>query len=94
MTHIKEQYHSNMTLAEAEKLVLGTLKSVMEEKIAKEIDAMVERKAASFASKMTQLTEEIQKKMDESIKDFEEGLNSRVEAAVKKTLLSKFGGLA
>jgi 20S proteasome alpha/beta subunit len=36
MTHIKEQYHSNMTLAEAEKLVLGTLKSVMEEKIAKE----------------------------------------------------------
>ena len=36
MTTIKEQYHSNMTLAEAEKLVLSTLKSVMEEKIAKE----------------------------------------------------------
>ena len=36
MTYIKEQYHSNMTLAEAEKLVLATLKSVMEEKIAKE----------------------------------------------------------
>ena len=33
MTTIKEQYHSNMTLAEAEKLVLQTLKSVMEEKI-------------------------------------------------------------
>jgi len=33
MTHIKEQYHSNMTLAEAEKLVLQTLKNVMEEKI-------------------------------------------------------------
>ncbi len=36
MTYIKEQYHSNMTLAEAEKLVLATLKSVMEEKIGKE----------------------------------------------------------
>lgn len=33
MTFIKEQYHSNMTLAEAEKLVLQTLKNVMEEKI-------------------------------------------------------------
>jgi 20S proteasome subunit alpha 5 len=36
MTYIKEQYHSNMTLAEAEKLVLTVLKSVMEEKIGKE----------------------------------------------------------
>jgi len=36
MTYIKEQYHSNMTLAEAERLVLATLKSVMEEKISKE----------------------------------------------------------
>jgi 20S proteasome alpha/beta subunit len=33
MTYIKEQYHSSMTLAEAEKLVLTVLKSVMEEKI-------------------------------------------------------------
>ena len=33
MTHIKEQYHASMTLAEAEKLVLQTLKNVMEEKI-------------------------------------------------------------
>jgi 20S proteasome subunit alpha 5 len=36
MTYIKESYHSNMTLAEAEKLILQTLKSVMEEKIAKD----------------------------------------------------------
>lgn len=36
MTTIKEQYHSNMTLAEAERLVLQTLKSVMEEKIQKD----------------------------------------------------------
>lgn len=36
MTFIKEQYHSNMTLAEAEKLVLQVLKNVMEEKINKE----------------------------------------------------------
>lgn len=36
MTFIKEQYHSNMTLAEAERLVLQTLKNVMEEKISKE----------------------------------------------------------
>lgn len=33
MTAIKENYHQNMTLAEAEKLVLQTLKQVMEEKI-------------------------------------------------------------
>lgn len=36
MTHVKEQYHSNMTLVEAEKLVLQVLKNVMEEKIGKE----------------------------------------------------------
>ena len=36
MTYIKEQYHSNMTLVEAERLILATLKSVMEEKITKE----------------------------------------------------------
>ena len=36
MTYVKEQYHSNMTLAEAEKLVLQVLKNVMEEKIGKE----------------------------------------------------------
>ena len=33
MTAIKEAYHTNMTLAEAEKLVLQTLKHVMEDKI-------------------------------------------------------------
>ena len=33
MTFIKEHYHANMTLAEAEKLILQILKNVMEEKI-------------------------------------------------------------
>ena len=33
MTTITEQYHSNMTIAEAQKLILQTLKNVMEEKI-------------------------------------------------------------
>ena len=33
MSTLKENYHTNMTLAEAEKLVLKTLKQVMEEKI-------------------------------------------------------------
>ena len=36
MSTIKEQYHQNMSLAEAEKLVLQTLKQVMEEKLAVE----------------------------------------------------------
>ncbi len=36
MTFIKESYHSNMTLLEAEKLVMQTLKNVMEEKIVKD----------------------------------------------------------
>jgi 20S proteasome alpha/beta subunit len=36
MTYIKESYHSNMTLREAEKLVLQVLKNVMEEKIGKD----------------------------------------------------------
>jgi len=36
MTYIKESYHSNMTLAEAEKLIMQTLKNVMEEKIQKD----------------------------------------------------------
>jgi len=36
MTLVKEQYHSNMTLVEAERLVLTVLKSVMEEKISLE----------------------------------------------------------
>ena len=36
MSTIKEQYHQGMTLVEAEKLVLKTLKQVMEEKIAVE----------------------------------------------------------
>ncbi len=33
MTYIKETYHSNMTLKEAEKMSLQVLKNVMEEKI-------------------------------------------------------------
>ena len=36
MTYIKEQYHSNMTMVEAEKLILQVLKNVMEEKISKD----------------------------------------------------------
>lgn len=36
MTYIKEQYHSNMTLVEAEKMILQILKNVMEEKIDKQ----------------------------------------------------------
>lgn len=36
MTYIKEQYHSNMTLKEAEQLIMQVLKNVMEEKISKE----------------------------------------------------------
>jgi len=33
MTYIKENYHSNMTMKEAEKMALQVLKNVMEEKI-------------------------------------------------------------
>ena len=33
MTTIKEQYHSTMTLEEAEKMILQTLKNVMEDGI-------------------------------------------------------------
>lgn len=36
MTYIKEQYHSNMSLVEAEKLILQVLKNVMEEKITRD----------------------------------------------------------
>jgi 20S proteasome subunit alpha 5 len=36
MSTLKENYHTNMTLAEAEKLVLKTLKQVMEEKISQD----------------------------------------------------------
>ena len=36
MTYLKEGYHHNMTLVEAEKLSLQILKNVMEEKIAKD----------------------------------------------------------
>lgn len=36
MSTLKESYHSNMTLAEAEKLIVKTLKQVMEEKISKD----------------------------------------------------------
>ena len=44
MTSLKEQYHSNMTLAEAEKMVLQVLKDNMEEKICKDnVELMVVR---------------------------------------------------
>jgi 20S proteasome alpha/beta subunit len=33
MTSIKDAYHASMTIAEAQKLTLQTLKNVMEEKI-------------------------------------------------------------
>ena len=36
MSTIKESYHKNMSLVEAEKLVLKTLKQVMEEKISRD----------------------------------------------------------
>ena len=36
MTFIKEQYSSNMSLADAEKLCLQVLKNVMEERITKD----------------------------------------------------------
>ena len=36
MNTLKEQYHSNMSIEEAEKMVLQTLKNVMEEGISKE----------------------------------------------------------
>lgn len=44
MTTIKEQYHASMSLEEAEKMILQTLKNVMEETISKEnIEVMVIR---------------------------------------------------
>ena len=44
MTQLKEQYHSNMSLAEAEKMVLQVLKGNMEERISKEnVEIMVVR---------------------------------------------------
>ena len=36
MNTLKEQYHSNMSIEEANKMVLQTLKNVMEEGISKE----------------------------------------------------------
>ena len=36
MTTLKEQYHSTMSLEEAEKMILQTLKNVMEDTINKE----------------------------------------------------------
>lgn len=44
MTSLKESYHSNMSLAEAEKMVLQVLKGNMEEKICKDnVELMVVR---------------------------------------------------
>lgn len=44
MTQLKEQYHSNMSLAEAEKMVLQVLKGNMEERICKDnVEVMVVR---------------------------------------------------
>ena len=36
MTTLKEQYHSTMTLEEAEKMILQVLKNVMEDPISKD----------------------------------------------------------
>ena len=36
MTTLKDQYHSNMSIAEAEKMILQTLKNVMEDGISKD----------------------------------------------------------
>ena len=36
MTTLKEQYHTGMTLEETEKMILQTLKNVMEDAISKE----------------------------------------------------------
>ena len=36
MTALKEQYHGNMTIEEAQKMILQTLKNVMEEGISKD----------------------------------------------------------
>ena len=36
MTTLKEQYHSNMSIADAEKMILQTLKNVMEDGICKD----------------------------------------------------------
>ena len=36
MTYVKESFHTNMSLRDAEKLVLQVLKNVMEEKIRKD----------------------------------------------------------
>ena len=36
MTSLKEQYHANMTIEEAQKMILQTLKNVMEEGISKD----------------------------------------------------------
>ena len=44
MTTIKEQYHTQMSLEEAEKMILQTLKNVMEETISKDnVEVMVIR---------------------------------------------------
>ena len=44
MSTIKEQYHTSMSLEEAEKMILQTLKNVMEETISKDnIEVMVIR---------------------------------------------------
>ena len=44
MSSLKESYHSNMSLAEAEKMVMQVLKGNMEEKITKEnVEIMVVR---------------------------------------------------
>lgn len=49
MGALKEHYHSNISLADSEKLVLKTLKQVMEEKISKETVELCIIKADSKA---------------------------------------------
>jgi 20S proteasome alpha/beta subunit len=44
MQTIKEQYHTSMSLEEAEKMILQTLKAVMEESISKDnVEVMIIR---------------------------------------------------
>lgn len=54
MTTLKEQYHSTMTLAEAEKMILQTLKNVMEDGINKDnVEVTVVRSDTKTSEKRT-----------------------------------------
>ena len=54
MTTLKDQYHGNMTLDEATKLILQTLKNVMEDGISKEnVEVMLVRSETRKFEKLT-----------------------------------------